>query len=100
MKIMMTKTMRAASRPDGAESQTFPAGHEFEAVAAWQMAIFQGFVKAGAAYEIGGNAAPAETKTRARNADGTLKADDPATPDVNEAWEKPKPKRRTPARKA
>jgi hypothetical protein len=27
-------------------------------------------------------------KIRARNLDGTLKADDPSTPDVNEAWEK------------
>lgn len=26
-------------------------------------------------------------RKRARNADGTLKADDPNTPDVNEAWE-------------
>ena len=25
-------------------------------------------------------------KVRARNADGTLKGDDPSTPDVNEAW--------------
>lgn len=25
-------------------------------------------------------------KKRARNVDGTLKADDPSTPDVNEAW--------------
>jgi hypothetical protein len=25
-------------------------------------------------------------KVRARNEDGTLKADDPSTPDVNEAW--------------
>ena len=34
---------------------------------------------------------PTETKAkprkRARNADGTLKGDDPSTPDVNEAWE-------------
>ncbi len=30
--------------------------------------------------------APAKRK-RARKADGTLKADDPSTPDVNEAWE-------------
>ena len=29
-------------------------------------------------------------RVRARNDDGTLKADDPSTPDVNEAWvEKP-----------
>ena len=30
--------------------------------------------------------APAKRK-RARKTDGTLKADDPSTPDVNEAWE-------------
>ena len=30
--------------------------------------------------------APAKKK-RARNSDGTLKADDPSTPDVNEAYE-------------
>ena len=35
------------------------------------------------------------TKVRARNSDGTLKADDPSTPDVNEAWEeKPVAKKR------
>ena len=28
-----------------------------------------------------------KTKKRARNKDGTLKGDDPSTPDVNEAWE-------------
>jgi len=34
-------------------------------------------------------------KVRARNKDGTLKADDPSTPDVNEAWEeKPVKKKR------
>ena len=39
-------------------------------------------------------------KTRARNTDGTLKADDPSTPDVNEAWEeKPVKKRGRPAKK-
>lgn len=42
-------------------------------------------------------------KVRARNDDGTLKADDPATPDVNEAWvEKPvaKTTTRKPRKKA
>ena len=39
-------------------------------------------------------------KVRARNSDGTLKADDPSTPDVNEAWEeKPVKKRGRPAKK-
>ena len=33
-------------------------------------------------------AKPASTKRkRARNDDGTLKADDPSTPNINEAWE-------------
>jgi len=30
--------------------------------------------------------AKAAPKKRARNTDGTLKGDDPSTPDVNEAW--------------
>lgn len=39
-------------------------------------------------------------KVRARKDDGTLKADDPSTPDVNEAWEeKPVKKRGRPAKK-
>ncbi len=28
-----------------------------------------------------------EKKVRARNEDGTLRGDDPSTPDINEAWE-------------
>ena len=32
-------------------------------------------------------AAKKPAKKRARNANGTLKGDDPSTPDVNEAWE-------------
>ena len=39
-------------------------------------------------------------KVRARNSDGTLKADDPSTPDVNEAWEEaPATKRGRPKKK-
>jgi hypothetical protein len=39
-------------------------------------------------------------KVRARNENGTLKADDPTTPDVNEAWEdKPVTKRGRPSKK-
>jgi len=30
---------------------------------------------------------PKAKKQRAKNNDGTFKADDPSTPDVNEAWE-------------
>lgn len=39
-------------------------------------------------------------KVRARKKDGTLQADDPSTPDVNEAWEeKPVKKRGRPSKK-
>lgn len=39
-------------------------------------------------------------KVRARNENGTLKADDPTTPNVNEAWEdKPVTKRGRPSKK-
>lgn len=38
---------------------------------------------------------------RARKADGTLKADDPSTPDVNEAWEGGKaPKKKSTRKKS
>ena len=36
----------------------------------------------------------APKRKRARNADGTLKADDPKTKDVNEAWEGQLPKKK------
>ena len=34
------------------------------------------------------------TDERARNEDGTYKGDDPSTPDVNEAWESGKTKKK------
>ena len=40
------------------------------------------------------------TPVRARNDDGTLRADDPSTPDVNEAWKtKPAKKSGRPSKK-
>ena len=44
-------------------------------------------VEAGMALELG-----ASKPKRARTAKGKLKADDPSTPDVNEAYEQPKKK--------
>jgi hypothetical protein len=35
----------------------------------------------------GDTVVPSQPRVRARNPDGTFKADDPSTPDVNEAWE-------------
>jgi len=39
-------------------------------------------------------------KVRARNDDGTLKADDPSTPEVNEAWEEKPVKKAAPKKVA
>ena len=36
--------------------------------------------------ELAGKQKAPTKRTRARNKNGTLKADDPSTPDVNEAW--------------
>ena len=87
MKITMTKSSIAITREDGAETATFEIGKEYKSQGKWQDQIFKSFVDMGVAYEIGGNANPTETKAvRARTASGKLKADDPSTPDVNEAW--------------
>ena len=51
-------------------------------------------VEAGMALELG-----ASSPKRARNAKGHLKADDPSTPDINEAWEGGKKKKKKKAKK-
>lgn len=61
----------------------------------WQEEIMETFVQNGWALEVKVDAVEetveveAEVKEvkRARNTKGQLKADDPSTPDVNEAWE-------------
>lgn len=89
MKIVMTKTTAGITREDGAETMKYLVGQEYEAKDGFLLKVLQGFVRMGVAHEIGGNDAPTETKKprRARTAKGRLKADDPATPNVNEAWE-------------
>lgn len=42
---------------------------------------------------------PPEEPKRAREAGGKFKADDPTTPDVNEAFDPPKKKKKKPAKK-
>ena len=63
MKIMMVKSAAGINREDGASTQRFMAGKEYTATEAWEKKVLQGFVKAGFANEIGGNAAVPETKT-------------------------------------
>ena len=61
----------------------------------WQTDLMSMFVENGWALEtkidspetIAEQPEPEPEMVRARNDDGSFKADDPATPDVNEAWE-------------
>ncbi len=65
MKIMMTKSAVGISRADGAQTMTYEAGKQYEAKEDWQINVLGGLVRMGVAHEIGGNAAPAETKQAA-----------------------------------
>jgi len=88
----MLKTTKGICRADGAATMAYEAGKEYFGSEDWEVRTLSGFVKRGVAHEIGGNAGPTETKRkRARDAKGKLRADDPSTPDVNEAWEEPTP---------
>ena len=62
MKIMMIKGADAIVLEDGTKTQSFHAGQEYSATQAWEKNILSGFVMAGLANEIGGNAAVPETK--------------------------------------
>ena len=90
MKVIMTQTMAGASNEHGSESRIYKAGEEIVPDQPWKQALAHNFLSAGVAREVK-VIAPSETKTksrkRARNDDGTLKGDDPSTPNVNEAWE-------------
>jgi len=90
MKIKMTKTMVGSANNMGSVSMKYEAGQEYMMTADWQKTIAQVFIDLGSAELIGEKiekkiVSPTETK-RARNNDGTLKADDKSTPNVNEAW--------------
>ena len=87
MKIIMTKTARGSANQFGNETRLYNEGEEIILDQPWKEALARNFVVAGLAREVKVTA-PTETKAvRARNDDGTLKADDPSTPNVNEAWE-------------
>jgi hypothetical protein len=84
----------------GATTRLYTASEQVNAEEKWQEELMETFVANGWAEEIKVDA-PVETK-RARNDKGQLQADDPTTPDVNEAWEggkAPAKKKKTPAKK-
>ena len=89
-KIIVPKP--AASNELGTEIELLKADEIVESKGDWHDSILDQFVENGWAMEVKVDSADevvdveAEIK-RARNEDGTLKGDDPETPDVNEAWE-------------
>lgn len=83
----------------GATTRLYTASEQVNAEEKWQEELMETFVANGWAEEIKVDS-PVETK-RARNDKGQLQADDPTTPDVNEAWEggKAPAKKKAPTKK-
>ena len=87
-KILVPKP--ASSNKDGTDVKLYQADEIVDAKESWQDDVMQTFVENGWAMEVKVEASAEESSEpikRARNEDGTLKGDDPSTPDVNEAWE-------------
>ena len=90
MAIRMIRQAVGVANALGSQTRTYYEGEELSNAHDWEQARNANFMERGLAEEtkVG---KPTETKvstpTRARNADGTLKADDKATPNINEAWE-------------
>lgn len=94
-KILVPKP--AASNSHGTETKLYEAGELVDAKEDWQKSIMDSFVENGWAIETKdvqsenvveeGEVEPVEEPKRARDDKGHFKADDPSTPDVNEAYE-------------
>ncbi len=92
-KIIVPKP--AASNEKGTEVKLYKANEIISSEGQWQDEVMDTFIKNGWAIEVKVDSVQetldvkAEVKKvkRARNAKGQLKADDPTTPDVNEAYE-------------
>lgn len=84
----------------GTSAKLYPVDEIVDASEDWQEELMQTFMANGWAVEVKVDE-PSEAK-RARNDKGQLQADDPSTPDVNEAWEggkAPAKKKKAPAKK-
>ena len=92
-KILTQKT--ATGNEYGSESKLYEADDILECNAVWEQSLMDTFVENGWAMEVKVDSVEktvqveAEIKEvkRARNEKGQLKADDPSTPNVNEAYE-------------
>lgn len=90
MAIRMIRPAVGVANGLGSVTRTYSEGEELSDTHDWEKARNADFMARGLAEETK-VVEPTETKTdapqRARNDDGTLKGDDPSTPEVNEAWE-------------
>lgn len=92
-KIIVPKP--ASSNAKGTNLRLYKANEIIKSEGAWQDDVMETFIKYGWAMEVKVDSVEetvqveAEVKEvkRARNDKGQLEADDPSTPDVNEAWE-------------
>ena len=87
MKIKITKSIIGTANAQGSHTKMYALGEEFVATEEWQIKLAHQFMDAGCAEEVK-TVEPTETKkVRARTKTGHYKADDPSTPNVNEARE-------------
>ena len=77
MAIKMIRQAIGVANHMGSVTRTYDVGEELSNQHDWEKARNANFIAQGWAEET----------QRARNDDGTLKGDDPSTPNVNEAWE-------------
>ncbi len=104
-KIIVPKP--ASSNEMGTNLRLYKANEIIKSEGAWQDDVMDTFIKYGWAMEVKVDSVDetldvqAEVKEvkRARNDKGQLQADDPSTPDVNEAWEGGEAPKKTTAKK-
>jgi len=97
----------ASSNEKGTDVRLYKANEIIHSEGQWQDDLMESFIANGWAMEVKVDSAEqtiqveAEVKEvkRARNDKGQLQADDPSTPDVNEAWEGGKAPKKTTAKK-
>lgn len=85
-KIIVPKA--GAADQNGTEVKLYELDSIVDASEEWQESLMSTFVQNGWAMEVKVDSPEEKGEpVRAKNEDGTFKADDPSTPDVNEAWE-------------
>ena len=93
MSVKVLQSVKVATNKHGTgQGKVYAIGDELPTDEDWQKEIAQNLIDAGIAEETKvvsppEKKTPAKQKKRAKNDDGTFKADDKSTPDVNEAWE-------------